>query len=108
MSKQEMKLSAADVAFILRDVVLVMLGGIRQAFPAATQDDTSPFRVAYDTDDGIVEADEAIHFLLGKAMRDFHELGEPECSYEQALDQIKDETKKLVEWYIRLKPASRQ
>lgn len=91
---QQREMTVSDMAIILREVVLVMLGGIRQAFPNATQ---------YDTDDGIVNADDAISYLITVATQDFLNESEPD-NYEFALDEIKAETTKLVKWYINLKP----
>jgi len=91
---QPREMTVTDMAIILREVVLVMLGGIRQAFPNATQ---------YDTDDGIVNADDAISYLITVATQGFLNESEPD-NYEFALDEIKAETTKLVKWYINLKP----
>jgi len=88
------EMTVSDLTVVLREVVLVMLGGIRQAFPNATQ---------YDTDSGIETADEAISYLITVAIQDFLNESEPD-NYEFALDEIKAETTKLVKWYINLKP----
>lgn len=94
MPTQSNEITVGNMETIIFEVILVILGGIRQAFPIATQ---------YDTDSGIQTADEALSFLLSLAFQEFRNEGEPD-NYEFALDEIRSETTKLVKWYINLKP----
>jgi|GEM_PF-6444608 len=100
MNTETNGITVGNMATILSEVILVMLGGIRLAFPVARQYDIDNLGWL---DSGMQNADEAINYFVQVATHEFRNEGEPN-NYEFALDAIKEETTKLVKWYSNLKP----